>query len=506
MPTGEPRWAPYLGLRFFDEPDAALYCGRDDQVDDVLQKLAQGRFVAVIGPSGCGKSSLIRAGVVPALRAMGKWQVVAMRPGGNPIGELAAVLERTFDAAGIELTLRRGRRGLIEAIEQCRRAENWNLLVIVDQFEELFRFQRAQDSADQAADFVKLILEAAAEPDADVCVLLTMRSDYLGNCSQFRDLPERINEGLYLVPRMRRDQMERAIQGPLRVSGEQMSPRLLQRLLNDVGDDPDQLPVLEHVLLRTWMQWWLGGAGGPLDLPHYEAVGGLNQVLDRHADEIYAALPEPLQHCAEKIFRRLTEMDEGRAVRRPTSVAELVEVCGGESEAAKVSAVLDAFRADGVSFLLPEAPRPIGPPTIVDIAHESLIRQWRRLGSWALAEEADGGVYLELAGRASQVADAQDYLSGKQLAKACQWLAKGFNAAWARRYGGDFEATVRYIEASRGEIALHKERVMTLLVLMGFLVLCLEVADLAVALALAATVVAWREWRRPGKEGARGRE
>jgi energy-coupling factor transporter ATP-binding protein EcfA2 len=496
------RRVPFLGLRFFDEGDADLFCGRGAQIDDLLEKLAQTRFVAVVGPSGSGKSSLVRAGLVPAIRALGRWRIATLRPGGNPIGELAAGLERTFPSAGLDLTLRRGRRGLLEAVEQCHLPPDEHLLVIVDQFEELFRFQRGADLLHEPSAFVKLLLEAASQRAIGVYALITMRSDYLGHCDQFRDLPERINEGLYLVPRMRRDQIEQAISGPLHVTGDAMAPRLIQRLLNDVGDDPDQLPVLQHALLRTWTRWRADSADGPIDVQHYEhrVVGGLSQALEHHADEIYGALSDSSKGLAETFFRRLTQVDDARAIRCPTSFQDLIDVCGGDLRADEARAVLDAFRSDGVSFVMPQAHRQLESQTVVDISHESLIRQWTRLRLWAAQEAADRTLYLEIEKRAGQATSSADDLTGVQLASAIDWLNMGLDASWARRYGGDWRRAVNYIERSRRaaddavEATKQRERLFSLLVIVALFVLCLEAEDLTSLFALVTCAVAWRQW------------
>ena len=119
-----------------------------------------------------------------------------------------------------------------------------------------------------------------------------MRSDFLGDCSQFRDLPEAINDGQYLIPRMTRDQRREAITGPIAVGGGEMSARLVNRLLNDVGDNPDQLPILQHALMRTWDFWTHHRRDGePIDLHDYEAVGTMAEALSRHADEAYNDYP-----------------------------------------------------------------------------------------------------------------------------------------------------------------------------------------------------------------------
>src|SRR5262249_40568005 len=155
--------------------------------------------------------------------------------------------------------------------------------------------------------FVKLLLEATARVQPSIFVLLTMRSDYLGACSQFRDLPERINRGLYLIPRMRRDQLEDAITGPAAVASARFSPPLIQKLLNDAGEDPDQLPVMQHALLRTWLNWRReADFSGEIDFRHYESTGGVLAGLDNHAEEIFGSLTDADKRIAEHMFRCLT--------------------------------------------------------------------------------------------------------------------------------------------------------------------------------------------------------
>src|SRR5262249_35864801 len=153
------------------------------------------------------------------------------------------------------------------------------------QFEEIFRYQRvAADraaAADEASAFVQLLLEATSDADSNVYVIATMRSDYLGACAQFRNLPERINTGLYLIPRMRRDHLEDAITGPAAVMGATFAPALVQRMLNDAGEDPDQLPVLQHALLRTWINWKADAAQpAEIGFEHYERTGGVRDSIN----------------------------------------------------------------------------------------------------------------------------------------------------------------------------------------------------------------------------------
>jgi hypothetical protein len=271
----------------------------------------------------------VRAGLLPDLfggfisSAGSNWRVAVMRPSNDPLGNLASALaapnvfgsetkeNAQLQATIIEATLRRGSLGLVEVARQHRMPSNENLLVVVDQFEELFRFARVSRDAKyqyEAASFVKLLLEATRQREFNIYVVLTMRSDFLGDCSLFWGLPEAINEGQYLIPRLTRDQRREAITGPVAVCGGEMTERLVNRLLNDMGDDPDQLPILQHALMRTWNKWKDEGEHGPLDLIHYEAIGAMEEALSRHADEAHNELIDERSHeIAERIFKALTE-------------------------------------------------------------------------------------------------------------------------------------------------------------------------------------------------------
>ena len=158
----------------------------------------------------------------------------------------------------LEATLLRSSLGIVQAVRQAQIPAEDNVLIIVDQFEELFRFRRSGrggNSRDEAAAFFKLLLEATGQQDLPIYIALTMRSDFLGDCIEFQGLPEAVNDGLYLIPRMTRDELRSAITGPVAVAGGAIAQRLVLRLLNDLGDDQDQLPALQHALMRTWDRW-----------------------------------------------------------------------------------------------------------------------------------------------------------------------------------------------------------------------------------------------------------
>ena len=308
---------PFPGLRPFREEEEYLFFGRENQVDAMVDKLAATHFLAVVGTSGSGKSSLVNSGLRPALhgglmaRAGTAWRMAQFRPGSDPLGALAralaedGVLFHDHQTAGLTLaeivdtTLRMSKLGLIDIYEQAQLGQDVNLLVVVDQFEELFRYQQlgaAQQEdvsgiSESATAFVNLLLEAKEQTTYPIYVVLTMRSDFLGDCAHFTGLAEAINAGQYLVPRMTRDERRAAISGPVGVGGAEVAPVLLTRLVNDVGDNPDQLSILQHALNRTWGRWQHEGGGkGPLDLTHYEAIGTMDHALDQHAEKAYTEL------------------------------------------------------------------------------------------------------------------------------------------------------------------------------------------------------------------------
>lgn len=491
QPGGWPHHNPYPGLRPFRADETPLFFGRESQVDAMVDRLSAAGFLAVVGSSGCGKSSLVTCGLRPALQrglmsgAGSSWRIASFRPGADPISALADTLGRTgvlFDAppasaAGaaaavavpravlVESTLRLSKRGLVDLVEQARLPAGTKLLLVVDQFEELFRY-RALAGADSRASqdaigLVNLLLEAANDAEGPVYVVLTMRSDFLGDCTQFSGLAEAINAGQYLVPRLTRDERRLAIAGPATVVGAVISPTLLTRLVNDVGDNPDQLSILQHALNRTWAVWSLScqpdaASGLPdqarraLALPDYEAIGTMAHALDRHAERALADLATPQDLAlAERVFKALTDRAaDPRGVRRPTRLSTLCAITEATPDA--VGAVVDVFRKPSRSFLMPPADEALAPDTVVDISHESLMRVWERLRQWTDEEAQSAQRYRRLAETAALELDKKASLwRDPDLQLALDWRAQARpTAAWAARYAPGFDVAMAFLDRS----------------------------------------------------------
>ena len=471
---------PFPGLRPFGIEESHLFFGREGQSDEVLDKLARNRFCAVIGASGSGKSSLMYCGLTPILHGGfltetgSKWKIIVTRPGGGPILNLAESLvkadksqdkndeERYFKQAITASVLRSSSLGLVDAIKQLQFSNEENILLMVDQFEELFRFKSLKggtQALNESLAFVRLLLEAVRQNQLPVYIVLTMRSDFIGECAQFQELTTLINESHYLIPQMTREDFQKAIIGPVAVGGGKITPRLVHQLLNDVGDNPDQLPILQHALMRTWDYWTSHKKENePLDIVDYEAIGRMEKALSLHANEAYDELTEDNKYVCDKIFKSLTEIGlDNRGIRHPSSVKELCDIADAPLE--QVKTVLDKFRIKGRSFLNPSIDFELTESTIIDISHESLMRIWDRLILWVEEEAAAIKMYLRLHEAAENYQKGEGGLwTPPDLHLASAWKIKQKpTLAWALRHAPAFERTMVFLETSEKNYQAEEE-------------------------------------------------
>lgn len=466
---------PFPGLRPFKIEESHLFFGREGQTDEVLLKLSKHRFCGIIGPSGSGKSSFVYCGVLPILYGgfltdtSADWEVVVTRPGAGPIENLAHSLlenepdyitadeeEKKIKRTIITTLLRSSSLGLVEAIQQSRRKSDRNFLILVDQFEELFRFKDSRDntSVNETLAYINLLMEAVNYPDTPIYVALTMRSDFIGDCAQFSTLTKKINDSHYLIPQLTREQKKNAIEGPVAVGGAKITARLVQQLLNDLGDNPDQLPILQHALMRTFDYWakYKDLEEEPIDIKHYEAIGTMREALSLHANEAYDELDEEQKRICEALFRAITEKrGENFGIRRPTKLGEIASIADVEID--EVVKVIDKFREPGRSLLTPAHHIYLDTKSIIDISHESLMRIWVRLKNWVDDEAEAVQMYLRLAEAAAMYQVGKSGLwRPPDLHLALNWKVKHKpTLVWGQRYHPAFERTLVFLEYSQKE-------------------------------------------------------
>lgn len=464
---------PFPGLRPFTVDECHLYFGREGQVDDILLKLSQNRFVCVMGYSGSGKSSLMYCGLVPVLyggfvtHSGPNWHIIITRPGTAPIRNLAESIveylvvqnrilteDREIHKAIILSVLRSGSNGLVEVARYLQKHNLENVFFLVDQFEELFRLSEeySQDeAANQSQEYVNLILTAIEQREVPVYSAITMRSDFIASCSVFPHLTDEINKSNYLVPQMSREQRKMVIEGPVAVGGGKISQRLVTRLLNDMGKNQDQLPILQHALMRTW-DYWLDNReqGEPMDIRHYNAVGKVSQALSQHANELYESLSLRDKEIAEVMFKSITEKTEdNKGMRRPIKLSLLAELA--DASESEVIAVIEHFRKPGRSFLMPAHYVPLTSDSTIELSHESLMRIWNKLSAWVDEEFESATMYKRLSEAASM------YQIGKtglwrppDLQLALNWQKKQRpTREWAQRYDEAFERAIVFLDTSR---------------------------------------------------------
>ncbi|MBL6449992.1 hypothetical protein JMN32_27005 [Fulvivirga sp. 29W222] len=463
---------PFPGLRPFSIDEYHLFFGREGQVDEVLIKLAANRFITVMGYSGSGKSSLMYCGLIPVLYggfmtyAGPNWKVLVSRPGTSPIENLANSIlkesddfdhqqeeEKQLNKTIVTALLKSDSEGLVKAIDKLQDYSGQNTLILIDQFEELFRYRSEQGkgASEEAKIYVNLLLEACRSAKSSIYLAITMRSDYVGDCAQFPGLTLMINQSNYLVPQMNRDQKRMAIEGPVAVGGGRITGRLVKRLLNEVGENQDQLPILQHALMRTWDYWVRSREEKePMDIRHYNAVGKMSEALSQHANEAYDELSTQEKEIAEILFKSLTlKTNDSFGMRRPVRlglVAELVGVTDND-----VIEVVDKFRQPGRSFLMPPHNVKLKADSIIEISHESLMRIWIRLKTWVDEEYESAQMYRRLSEAAAMYQIGRTGLwRPPDLQLALNWQKKQRpTRAWAQRYDETFERAIVFLDTSR---------------------------------------------------------
>jgi WD40 repeat protein len=462
---------PFPGLRPFSFEESHLFFGREGQVDEILVKLASNRAVAVLGSSGSGKSSLVYCGLVPVLyggfmtETGPNWNIINSRPGVAPLENLASSIadfmlakeyltksDYTIQKSILLSVLRSSPFGLVEVSSFLQRRGSENICYLLDQFEEIFRYKNlSEESKNEVSHYVNLVLNAIEQRDVPAYLAISMRSDFINDCAEFQGLTDILNRSNYVVPKMSREQKRMAIEGPVAVAGGRISGRLTKRLLADLEDVQDALPILQHALMRTWDYWVKNREQGePLDLRHYNAVGRIEQALSQHANEAYDELSARDKEVAEIIFKNITEKNQdNQGMRRPGRVSEIAELASATEE--EVIYVVDQFRKPGRSFLMPGSHVQLNGDSHIEISHESMMRIWNRLSGWVEDEFESSQMYKRLSEASAMYQIGRTGLwRPPDLQLALNWQKKqNPTRTWAQRYDEAFERAIVFLDTSR---------------------------------------------------------
>jgi hypothetical protein len=515
---------PYTGLRSFTEEESLYFKGREEDIDQATEQLQRNKFLMLTGASGDGKSSLIYAGIIPNARAgflkskYTQWCVADFRPERTPFQNLCKSVARQLGIPNVftvQTELNHGFSAIVDLYKNSKRYIDihsiaWqqadekgkammkrdaaNLIILVDQFEEFFtnpeNYHKGVPSVD-ANLVLNLLLETARialEEDLPIYIVFTMRSDYIGQCAAFRGLPEYIGFSQFFVPRLNRTQLQNVIEEPAVLSGNRITRRLTERLIHDLTEGVDQLPILQHALNQIWHA--ADNGKEEMDLIHYAMVGGmpvselpdehvnrfkkwfdalspeikacyhepnLQNVLDTHTNKLFEQAEEYYFKKTSKVisdddakaiiknaFICLTKIDQSRAVRNRMTLQEITDIFGQPEFGTKeVGAVLNIFREPGNTFIRPfihdDESLELREANVLDITHESLIRNWEYLERWAKEEFENYTISLDFEQQLNRWVESGKakgfLLSIGQLTYFENWFNKAKpNAYWIARY------------------------------------------------------------------------
>jgi len=398
---------PYRGLAAFDEGDARNFFGRESLIDELLRRLGGargeqrgeqrhdplGRALVVVGASGSGKSSVIRAGLVPALRSGAlpgsrRWLIITMVPGQDPFENMAAALRKVaVHALPIAELLRSDSYGIARAIDRLLPHEaDCELLLVVDQFEELFT-QVADESVRRA--WISALTTALLDAHSRLRVILTLRADFLDRPLQYPELAQIVRTRSVLVPAMSLDELERAIVGPARRLGLIFEPGLVTHILDEVRDQVGALPLLQYALSELYLR----RQGRELRLAAFRNMGGVSGALAGRAEAAFLGLPRHGQELLRQVFLRLTTLGEGREdTRRRAQFTEINAL--GVSCPEDLQQAIEAFARER---LLSFDRDDVSHANTLEVAHEALLRSWSRLKDWLNDARADLRLQRQLA-------------------------------------------------------------------------------------------------------------
>ncbi len=369
--------SPYKGLRAFQEADAADFFGRDTLVDRMLERLRKGRFLALIGASGSGKSSAVRAGLLPRLRRGGidgseNWFIVDMIPGAAPLDELVRAVRRVAVDPPDDLRslLGSGPDGLRQVIDLVLPEPGSEMVLVIDQFEELFTLVPAERARQR---FIESLVAVVSDPRSRLRVVVTMRADFYDRPLASAGLGALFQAATETVIPLKADELERAIMGPAERAGITFDPGLVAEMVSEVVDQPSTLPLLQYALTEMF-DARSSDRIGPDD---YREVGGVLGALARRADWLYTRQTGPQQLLLRQLLLRLVTVgtDTHSDTRRRVNRAELESL----GDPVLVDQVLSEF---GRHRLLTFDRDPTTGEPVTEVAHEALLREWTLLRDW----------------------------------------------------------------------------------------------------------------------------
>lgn len=446
---------PFPGLRPFNTGESKFFFGREAEIRDITARLLNNNYVTVLGAAGTGKSSLVSCGVVSKLMELkskrsSSWKVVTFRPGNDAFRNLAVALKDEFndkidDIEKLLSELQAEGAHLSAVLKRINTSDD-NILIVVDQLEDLFRFADKSLSAKTEKDFAGLLAASIANHTPNIYLILTLRSEFMGECSHIWELARIINNSNYIVPEPDMDCWKEILNGPVNVSEGKIDAALEEKVLNDIRFKNEMFPVLQHTMSRTWSLWHeKGNPGIPITVDDYNNAGTVDNSISLHAEEIYNSFSQREREICAVLFRTITRKGpDGKGIRQAANIETIKLIAGCSHE--EFSSVIDKFMSPGSSFITKNN-------SLIDIRNECIIHKWKRLREWIDDEAFSKQMYLKISEASALYHQGKKGLyTQPELMEAITWREK-FKPVlhWGIQYDPAFERALVYLKTSENE-------------------------------------------------------
>ena len=414
---------PYKGLAYFDYEDAKYFYGREKLTDELLEKVRENNFLAIMGATGSGKSSIIRAGLVYQIRqgeqisGSEDWQVYTFQPGKYPLQSLADALQ-----TNIEEFKSKGSEHLKSI---CKRSSS-RVVLVIDQLEEVFTLAKDKEESHREREkfFECLMCGLEKVHNNKLCLVLGIRADFFGKCAEqeYIGLARKIQQHLVAVTPMDKEELTQAIEKPAKQLGYTVEPKLISKLIEDVKNEPGSLPLLQYALQEIWKQ----STDKYLTVAAYNNLGksqGIKGILEKHANKVYNSLDKDEKEIAISIFIRLTQLGDGTGhTRKKVLRHKFIR----KNYKEQIDRVINILSENNLITINQETLDDGAKADVVNLSHEALIRHWSKFRDWLYYHRKNNKLKKEIEeaakkwkGKREEIDDSKDFLyTGEELKEA----------------------------------------------------------------------------------------